>query len=239
MAWVKVDDKLHDNDKLGGVSDAAYRLWVQALSWSNDKLTDGHIPTARPIRLMTLRKPEKTIGELLEARLWHRAGSPCKSCVEQRAEKKGDPIPSGGYVIHDYFIYQRAAWVIRAERDKNVRAGRRSGEVRREQTVEQGVQAGGGNGEQSVEHSAERSVERSVQRSVEHSVERSVEPRTPVAPYPRSPSTKYEAEEPADPPIPDAPEGTDRKRSGTGTGLHPLPVERVVAGARARTAHAT
>ncbi|HEV8656932.1 MAG TPA: hypothetical protein VGR85_15610 [Candidatus Limnocylindria bacterium] len=201
---MKVDDKLHDNDKLGSVSDAAFRLWVLALSWSNDKLTDGHIPTSRPLKLLVLRNAQKTIEDLLEARLWHRASSPCKSCIAQREDKNGDPIPSGGYVIHDYFLYQRAAWVIRAERDKNVRAGRRSGEVRREQSVEQNGQ-----------HSVERSAERSVQRSVEHTVERSVEPRTPYPrnPVPKSDSSSYQA--PDEPEIPDEPErSNDRKGRG-------------------------
>jgi hypothetical protein len=217
-AWVRIEDKLHDNDKLGGVSDGAFRLWVLALSWSNDKLTDGHIPTSRPLKLLVLRNEKKTIAELLEAKLWHRAASPCRSCEQQRKDKHGDVLPTSGYVIHDYFVYQRTAWVIRAERDKNMRAGRRSGQVRREQSVEQGVQGDERNGEHSVERSVEQSVERSVEQSVEHnppksalSVERSVEPRTPVPPVPRS--TKYEV--PDEPAIPDEPEATDRKRSGT------------------------
>lgn len=213
--WVKVDDKLHDNDKLGGVSDPAFRLWVLALSWSNDKLSDGHIPASRPLKLLTLRNEKKTIAELLEAKLWHRASSPCRSCEQQREEKHGDDVPSGGYVIHDYFMYQRAAWIIRAERDKNVRAGRRSGEVRREQSVEQTVEHNG-------QHSVERSVERSVEQSVEHkspkttlSVQHNAEPRTP---YPRGTRTKYEV--PDEPAIPDEPERSKDRR--VTRGLQPL-----------------
>ncbi len=138
MPWVKMTDRLHDNDKLGGVSDAAFRLWILAISWSSLKLTDGHIPASRPIRLTSLRNPEKTIGELLAAKLWHRAASPCASCVKQREAVKADPIPSGGYVIHHYFgdpttrppeTYQFPRWVIEARRAELREKGRRGGQA--------------------------------------------------------------------------------------------------------------
>jgi len=118
MAWAKFTDKLHENDKVGAVSDAAFRLWVLSITWSNDKLTDGHVPTSRPVRLLILRNAKKTIAELIAAKLWHQAAHPCTSCLAQRAAKKVlDPIPSGGYLIHHYFDFQKPAWVIRQERE--------------------------------------------------------------------------------------------------------------------------
>ena len=118
MAWAKFTDKLHENDKVGSVSDAAFRLWVLSITWSNDKLTDGHVPTSRPVRLLVLRNAKKTIAELVAAKLWHQAAHPCTTCLAQRATKKVlDPIPSGGYLIHHYFDFQKPAWVIRQERE--------------------------------------------------------------------------------------------------------------------------
>lgn len=131
MAWVKIDDKLHENDKIVEASGDAVKLWVLALSWSNDKLTDGHLPLSRPVRLTEMRKPKEIVAELVRRRLWHQAAHPCQSCVEQRAEKGVTaPIPSSGYLIHHYFDYQRPAWVIREERQKRVRAGKRGADVR-------------------------------------------------------------------------------------------------------------
>lgn len=134
MAWVKLTDRIHDNEKLGAVSDAAFRLWVLSISYSNLKLTDGHIPAARAKILVPLRAPEKTIAEVVDAKLWHRASSPCASCVRQRAHVKADQIPSGGYVIHHYFgdpdtgeTYQRTRWVVEAERARLREAGRQGG----------------------------------------------------------------------------------------------------------------
>lgn len=129
MVWGKFTDDLHENDKLGSVSDAAFRLWVLAITWSNKTLTDGHIPTARPPRLMVLRNPTKTIAELVGARLWHQAAHPCTSCLELRAAKQvTDPIPSGGYLVHHYHEYQPPAWKVKAEKERMRALGRAGGQ---------------------------------------------------------------------------------------------------------------
>jgi hypothetical protein len=218
VPWVKVDDKLHDNDKLGAVSDPAFRLWVLALSWSNDKLTDGHVPASRPVKLLALRNEKKTIAELIEAKLWHRASSPCRACVEQRDEKKGDAIPSGGYVIHDYFEYQRAAWVIREDRQTKSRAGRTGAEAR-----------WGANG---TSHSTPHGTADSTADSTPHSSvpmakggsriaganAKGGSSHAPVPPYPRTPRSDSYGDEPA---IPDVPErSNDRGGTTKGGGLH-------------------
>lgn len=141
MVWVKVDDKLHENDKLAEMSDVAFRLWVVALSWSNDKLTDGHIPAARPLRLITMRQPKNVVSALVHAQLWHLAARPCKACIEQRTEKGlGDP-PSGGYLIHDYFRYQPSKTEVEREREARTRAGRIGGARSAEARAQASAQA--------------------------------------------------------------------------------------------------
>jgi hypothetical protein len=243
MSWVKVDDKLHESDKLGSVSDAAFRLWVLALSWSNDKLTDGHVPSSRPMRLMALRNPKKTTAELVEARLWHLASRPCKSCLAIRVEKKvTDQIPSGGWVIHDYFIYQKARWVIVAEREQRVEAGRRGGRSRgkgsdslSEPLPDDGEQ-NGDDGSEALSEMPSKPLSKPLSEPLEQNglpakrgAKRGAQPpypRTPVPPFPefeKNEGTRATGPDDQEPPIPDAPEATDRKRSGATTrtgGLH-------------------
>jgi hypothetical protein len=244
---VKLTDQLHENDKLGGVSDAAFRLWTLAISWSNLKLTDGHVPSSRPTRLMSMRKPDKTIGELVEAKLWHRASSPCASCVRQREDVKADPIPSGGYVIHHYFgdpktqeRYQKARWVVEAERTELRKRGReggiksgsaRSGALKRAASEdEEGDEADGSSGALKRAGQAVRSSGALNHTAQAHGSSGALKP---VPPYPRSPVSQSDSSRTNggvggvgdldDPPIPDDPRapGTARKSSqGRGTGLH-------------------
>ena len=224
-AWVRVDDKLHDNDKFGAVSDAAFRLWVLALSWSNDKLTDGHIPTSRPLKLLGLRNEKKTIAELIEAKLWHRAASPCRSCEQQRREKHGDAIPSGGYVIHDYFIYQRAAWVIRAERETKSRVGRAGAEARwgssPNGSMADGIAPGMADG--MAQGIAGGNAKGGSRHSTRHGTA-----DAPVPPYPRSTRTKYEV--PDEPAIPDEPERSKDRRGTRAAPAHIGAAVRRIAG---------
>jgi len=54
MPWGKLDDSLYDHpklDALGKLRLPCVGLWAVAISWSNRRLTDGHIPLDR-IRLL-------------------------------------------------------------------------------------------------------------------------------------------------------------------------------------------
>jgi hypothetical protein len=54
MPWGKLDDSLYDHPKLDALGRQrlpCVGLWAVAISWSNRRLTDGHIPTDR-IRLL-------------------------------------------------------------------------------------------------------------------------------------------------------------------------------------------
>lgn len=245
VPWVKLTDQLHENDKLGGVSDAAFRLWTLSISWSNSKLTDGHVPAARPTRLMALRKPEKTVAELVEAKLWHRASSPCASCIKQREEVKADPIPSGGYVIHHYFgdptsrmRYQKPRWVVEAEREELRKRGReggiRSGSSRSgalKQAASPDEEADEADGSSGALKQAAQAVRSS--GAVEHTGQaaRSSGALKPVLPYSRSPVSRGAlapvstggagGSEDREPPIPDAPMATGSIEPGARRGgLH-------------------
>lgn len=252
MAWGRIEDNLWDNEKLAGVSDAAYRLYVQALSWANAKLTDGFVPSSRPARLAELRKPKDTIKELLDARLWHYSGRPCASCLDWRKQKSvTDEIPHGGYLIHDFHEYNRAAWAIRADREKMRELGRRGG-------VRSGEVRGGGeaprlsaplhHGERADDQERSATLERHAEAEGPITGSATLKPvpprsRTPVPPSSNEGASAAEG----DPPIPDAPEarrpaapgGTDRlrDRDARTPGLRPLrgAIKRVAYAAGART----
>jgi len=54
MPWGKIDDSLYDHpklDALGRLRMPCIGLWAVAISWSNRRLTDGHVPRER-IRLL-------------------------------------------------------------------------------------------------------------------------------------------------------------------------------------------
>lgn len=237
MPWVKLTDKLDESEKLAAISDASFRLWVLSIAYANRKLTDGHVPASRARILTALRVPEKTIAELVEAKLWHRASAPCASCVRQREAVKADAIPSGGYVIHHYFgdpqtgeRYQKARWVVEQERERLRLAGRTGGQksgMTRSSQVKHPASA--------ADHAAEAdSFSPQVKLTGEapsftpageapsfdpHAQEskHAASPRTPYPrrPVPQSDSSTYPGgaggpEDPGDPPIPDVPEQPDR-----------------------------
>jgi hypothetical protein len=43
MPWVRIDENAMDHPKIGGLSDGAFRLWVQGLAYCQKYLTDGYI----------------------------------------------------------------------------------------------------------------------------------------------------------------------------------------------------
>jgi hypothetical protein len=43
MPWVRIDENAMDHPKIGGLSDGAFRLWVQALAYCQKYLTDGAV----------------------------------------------------------------------------------------------------------------------------------------------------------------------------------------------------
>jgi hypothetical protein len=222
MPWGRLEDTLYDNDKLADVSDAAYRLYVQAISWCNRTMSDGHVPLSRPARLVSLRNPKKTIDELLTARLWHRASSPCRKCVDERERKKADARPSSGYVIHDYFEFNKARWVIEAERaelrERGRRGGQASGMARSGALKPPASETEGADEAVRSSHGSSGPVKPPASpHRFTTPLHPAASPRTPYSrsPVPRSDSEgpQQQRDEPDEPPIPDAPQGPDRSRS--------------------------
>lgn len=85
MGWVRIDDNFADHPKVIGLSDAAFRLFVTGLCYSNRQLTDGLIPY-QIVMAWVGDNPFKPSDELEDQNLW------------ERVEK--------GFLIRSYTEYQ-------------------------------------------------------------------------------------------------------------------------------------
>jgi hypothetical protein len=68
MPWVRIDEHAMSHPKIAGLSDGAFRLWVQALAHCQNFLTDGLVK-AVALRGMSAYSPKRR-AELVTASLW-------------------------------------------------------------------------------------------------------------------------------------------------------------------------
>lgn len=95
MGWARFDDNAPEDPRVDGMSDGAFRLWFNAICYSNRNLTDGYVPNARIPRLTPRYKPAHK-AELIDAGAWH---------------KEQD-----GIRIHGYLDYQPSAAQVHEQR---------------------------------------------------------------------------------------------------------------------------
>lgn len=105
--WAKVDDGLHSSPKWAATPLRARGLWVTALSWCMDHLTDGHVP-AQMLRVFGATKRDATA--LVTAGLWDEADA--------------------GWAFHDWSDYQPDAASIKAKREAESAGGLRGNHTR-------------------------------------------------------------------------------------------------------------
>jgi hypothetical protein len=105
MPWVKLDDTFWSNRKLERLSDRAYRLYMRSLGYCSQYLTDGVMDTTD---LRTIGATPKVCQELVAGGCW-------------------DPVPDGGYQIHDYLQFQPSRHEVMEKRRKEAekKAGQR------------------------------------------------------------------------------------------------------------------
>jgi hypothetical protein len=70
LTWVRLDDGFDEHEKVEGLSDAAFRLYIRALCWSSRQETDGKVPR----RIAEKRGSKRATRELVEASLWDETG---------------------------------------------------------------------------------------------------------------------------------------------------------------------
>jgi hypothetical protein len=102
VSWAKIDDRLHSHPKVLEAGPEAMGLFLLALSWCADYLTDGFVPEIQVRRLLFVCDDPLAIADkLVGAELWERA--------------------DGGYQIHDYLEYNPSAEQVKAERAANAK----------------------------------------------------------------------------------------------------------------------
>ncbi|MCL7377436.1 hypothetical protein [Streptomyces sp. 35G-GA-8] len=99
MPWVRLDDRFPSHRKVALLSDRAFRLYVSALCWSSENLTEGKLTDRELTLVARVRDMKKTARELEDARLWDR--------VED------------GWMIHDFLEYNPDRAKVKADREAN------------------------------------------------------------------------------------------------------------------------
>jgi hypothetical protein len=112
---LKFDDQFPIHRKVHGLTDAAFRLHVEAIFWCARNLTDGFIAQDDLASVSRYRRPEGYVAELVGRGAWD--------------------IAEGGWAIHDFLEWQQSRSKVLQVREIRKKAGaaggRRSGETRR------------------------------------------------------------------------------------------------------------
>ena len=118
MAWGKVDDNLAFHPKVIFAGNEAMGLWVRALSWAMQQLTDGFVPEAIVVAL----NGQKGAAALIEQGLWHET--------------------PGGYQFNDWCEYQPSRERVLEERAKTTQRQSRWRDKQTNNAVTNGVTNG-------------------------------------------------------------------------------------------------
>lgn len=71
MTWTRLSDTFATDPRMMRLTDAAHRLHVNALVWSNQQLTDGLVPAAAlPMLMPRHPDPSLLVVELVRVKLW-------------------------------------------------------------------------------------------------------------------------------------------------------------------------
>lgn len=142
MPWVRFDDQYPIHRKVSVLTDAAFRLDVEAKCWSSRNLTDGRV-AADELEAVRAKATRAHAAELVRRGLWHDAGHQCPSA------QCAPPGPDG-WVIHDFLDYnpsrsqavaEREAKSKRQQRWREAKVGRRNGDASTSRDVDAGVDA--------------------------------------------------------------------------------------------------
>jgi len=133
MPWARFDDRFPSNRKIRKLSDRAFRLYVSAICWSAENLTDGFIPEGDLRLVADVRGPKTVAAELVAAGLWDRhepvpdafasPSEPTRDEFASPSSRVRDEVASSscnkseaGWLIHDYLDYNFSADQARKER---------------------------------------------------------------------------------------------------------------------------
>lgn len=109
MPWARFDDRYPSNRKVRPLSDAAFRLDVSAVCWSNENLTDGVIARDELTLVADIRHHAKAAEELVLRGRWDKT--------------------EGGWQIHDFLVYNPSRDQVLADRAKAAERQRKAREA--------------------------------------------------------------------------------------------------------------
>jgi hypothetical protein len=109
MPWARFDDRYPSNRKVRPLSDAAFRLDVSAVCWSNENLTDGRIRGDELTLVADIRNHPKAAEELVLRGRWLKT--------------------EDGWEIHDFLVYNPSRDQVLADRAKAAERQRRAREA--------------------------------------------------------------------------------------------------------------
>jgi len=104
---LKFDDQFPIHRKVSRLSDAAFRLHVEAIFWCARNLTDGFIGQGDLVSVSRYRRPQGYVAELVNGGLWD--------------------VVDDGWQIHDYLDWQDSRDKVLRIREARRAAGRAGG----------------------------------------------------------------------------------------------------------------
>jgi len=132
---LKFDDQFPLHRKVAALSDAAFRLHVEAIFWSRRNLTDGFVPTADLCTVGRFSRPDRFATECVQRGAWHRVDGGHVDGCDECSQRHNGSLAGDGWVIHGFADWQQTRSKVlhnRTERSKAGQAGGvRSGEARR------------------------------------------------------------------------------------------------------------
>lgn len=139
--WIKVQTTIVDNPKIIGLSDQAFRAFIEMMIYSQQHLSDGFIDG----RVARSKWGDEVIDELMTNDKHH----PSLICIDD------------GYELYNYTKYQTSASKVEEIRERAKKAGKQSAAKR---AVQRSV-------EQAVEHVVEQRVQPEAEAEVDTEVE--------------------------------------------------------------------
>jgi hypothetical protein len=116
MAWAKIDDRFFSHPKVRSAGKDAILLYLAALTYSNEHLTEGFVPEdSLPLIALYAFVDDfkQSASKLVEVGLWH-ASTKCLS---------------NGYEIHDYHEYNPTKEQVEQTRKARAEAGSKGGKA--------------------------------------------------------------------------------------------------------------
>lgn len=120
--WIKLDADFWHNGKVAKAGNSAVGVYVRALTYCGDQLTDGFIPR----HVARLIGTPADLRRLTSTGLWHEV-------AEGEWLTEGFAAPDDGYYVPDYLEHQSSRAEVQARHEERSRSGKKGAEKRWQQ----------------------------------------------------------------------------------------------------------